>query len=72
MVGEREFEYDEQVAELVRRLVVGHTVTLDCLDVVWLDHLPLFVLYSDLAAIEVGQHEVDAGQRLQQGDLLLN
>lgn len=45
--------------------MVGHAVTLDCLDVIRLDHFPRLVLYSDLAAIEVGKHEVDAGQGLK-------
>lgn len=72
MIGEGQFEYDEEVTEFVGRFVVGHAVTLDCLDFIRLGHFPRLGLYSDLAAVEVGKHEVDAGQGLKQSRFPLN
>ena len=51
---EGHLEHDEVVAELVRLLVIGHTVTLHCLDLVRLDHLAWLVLYSDFTTIKMG------------------
>ncbi len=52
-VWEGDLEDDEKVAELIGLLMVGHTMTLNCLDIVRLDDLTRLVLYSDLTAVEV-------------------
>lgn len=52
--------------------MVGHAMTLNCLDFIRLDHLTGLVLYSDLAAIKVSQHEIDASKSLEKRDLLFN
>jgi hypothetical protein len=52
--------------------MVGHTVTLNGLDLVGLDHLTGLILDADLLTVEVSQHEVNTCQRLEKGDLLFN
>lgn len=69
---EGDFEYDEEVAELVRGLVVGHTVVLYGLDLVGLDDFARLVLYSDLASIKMSQDKVYTSQGLEQGYLLFH
>ena len=72
LVREDELEHDEKVTELVRLLMVGHTVTLNSLNIVGLNDFTWLVLDADLLAIQMGQHEVDTGQGLKQRDLLLD
>jgi len=71
-VGEDDLEDDKEVARLERLLVVGHTVSLDRLDLIGLDYLTGLVLDADLLPVEVSQHKVDASKSLQESDLLLN
>lgn len=45
-VGEYDFEDYEQISELIGLLVVGHAVSLHCLDIVGLDNFTRTVLNS--------------------------
>ena len=69
---EGDFEDYEEVSEFIRLLVIGHTVTLDGLDLIWLDNLTRFVLDADLATVQVSQHEVHTSEGLEKSDFLLH
>lgn len=70
-VWEGHLEHYEQVAEFEGLLVVGHTVTFDCLDFVRLDNFTWLVLDANLLAIKVSQHKVNTSKRLEESDLFL-
>lgn len=72
LVWEDELEHYEKVAELVRLLVVGHTMTFNCLDIIRLDDLTRLVLDTNLFAVQMCQDEIDSGQGFKKRDLLLN
>lgn len=69
--GEDKLEFDEQVAEFVRRLVERHTEVLARHHAVGLDNFARLVLDAHLATVEMSEHEVDASKGLEQRDLLL-
>jgi len=62
---EGDFECNEQVAKFIGLLMVGHAMSLNSLDFIRLNYLTGLVLYSDLTAIKVSQHEIDTSERLE-------
>lgn len=50
-VREHELEDDKKVSEAIGRFMVRHTVTFNCLDIIWLDDLTRLILYSDFSPI---------------------
>lgn len=71
-VGEGDLEHDEEVAVLERLLVERQAFFSDRLQVVGLDHLAGLVSDSDFGAIEVRDHEVDAGEGFDQSDFVFD
>lgn len=71
-VGERHLEHDEEIAELIGLFVEGKALVWHRFQVVWLDHLARLVLYPDLGAVQVQEHEVDPGESLLERDFLFN
>ena len=62
---ECDFECNEQVAKFIGLLMVGHAMSLNSLDLIRLDYLTVLVLYSDLTAIKVSEHEIDTSECLE-------
>ena len=52
--------------------MVGHAMSLNSLDFIRLNYLTGLVLYSDLTAIKVSQHEIDTSECLEQRDLFFH
>ncbi len=52
--------------------MVGHSMSLNSLDFIRLNHFTGLVLYSDFTAIKVSQDEIDTSERFKERDLFFH
>ena len=70
-VGERDRKLDEHVSKLMGSLMEGKALLTHGLQIVRFDHLSRIACDSNIVAIQVLDHEVDAGQSFIEGDFVL-
>lgn len=71
-IRESYLENDEQVAKFETLFVEGQSLIWHRLNIFGLNHFARVVFNADFLARDVGEDEVNAGQRLLKGDLLLH